>query len=375
MPNSAPDRRNEPRHPLRVDAHLDLASNALGYDRDLLLPLDELRTREAAWWGHDEATRRTPGTATVSLPAMRRAGVRLCMASIFARVKPREPHGGLPRRDDVDFHHPIAGEAAAMAQAAWYRGMAKAGRLRIVEHAADLPDLDAPADDDQPIAVVLMLEGCDPIVNPDDTPAWRERGVRVACLAHYGEGRYAMGTGGDGPLTDAGRRLVPRLGDAGIALDLSHTADTAFDQALSLHHGAVCASHCNTRMICHRDRQLTDAQIRALADRGGVVGVVPYNPMIVNCPIGHRPPQQDVSLDRLADHVDHICQLAGSAAHVGVGSDLDGGFGREAIPHGLDSIADLPRLGDVLLRRGYSEPDVAAVMGGNWHRWLAEALS
>jgi len=219
------------RYPLTVDGHLDLASAALAYDRDLRLPLDTLRQREANAFGDGDAIRRCPGTATVSLPAMRDAGVNLCVASIIARVKPRRPDSGVPRRDDIDFHDPVAAEASALAQLAWYRGMERHGALQVLETADDLTHATASPHDGTeagpPLHVVLMLEGCDPIVECDDAAQWHRRGVRVACLAHYGQARYGMGTGGDGPLTDAGRRLVPALAEAGIALDLSHTADTA----------------------------------------------------------------------------------------------------------------------------------------------------
>lgn len=363
-----------PRPPFRVDGHLDLASSSLAYDRDLTLDLDTLRSREAQWFGDEEAIHRCPGTATVSLPALRSAGTRLCIASIIARVKKRRAASGLPRRDDVDAQTPVGAEAFAAAQLAWYERMHRDGLLRIVKNAEELPDLDTDGESDEPLSVVLMLEGCDPIVDPGDAKAWFDRGVRVASLAHYGRGRYAMGTGGDGPLTNAGKRLVPLLDEAGIALDLTHTADDALREAMDFHRGAVCATHANCRELCNNDRQLTDAQIRAIADRGGVIGVVTFNPMIVPCPIGERPPRGDVTLDRLADHVDHICHVTGSASHVGIGSDLDGGFGREAIPAELDSIADLPRFADTLAQRKYSDNDISNILGGNWRRWLESAL-
>ena len=373
-----------PRVSFRVDGHLDLASSSLGYDRDLTLDLATIRMRETEWFGDDEAVHRRPGTATVSLPALRSAGTRLCIASVIARVKNRRACSGLPRRDDVDAQTPAGAEAFATAQLAWYERMHRDGSLRLVRNADELPDLQPGrqgnagksnvADGSEVLSVVLMLEGCDPIVEPGDAKAWSDRGVRVAGLAHYGRGRYAMGTGGDGPLTDAGKRLVPLLDDAGIALDLTHTADLALRQAMDLHRGAVCATHANCRELCDNDRQLTDEQIRAIADRGGVIGVVTFNPMIVPCPIGERPHRDRVTLGLLAEHVDRICQITGSALHVGIGSDLDGGFGREAIPAGLDSIADLPRFADTLARRHYNDDDIAHILGGNWHRWLRNAL-
>lgn len=366
-----------PPFPLTVDGHLDLASASLAYDRDATLELAELRERERRWFGDGEAIRRCPGTATVSLPAMRRAGVRLCVASVIARVKPRREGSGLPRRDDVDAQTPVGAEAFAASQLAWYDRMAKGGDLRLIRRAAELAEAEEAAgggEGSAPLRVVLMLEGCDPIVEPEDVGAWFDRGVRVASLAHYGRGRYAMGTGGDGPLTALGKRLVPLLDRAGVALDATHTADLALAQALDLHEGAVCATHANCRALCDNDRQLTDAQIRAIAGRGGVIGVVAFNPMIVPCPIGERPDRASVSLARLADHVDHICQVTGGVGHAGVGSDLDGGFGREGVPREVDSIADLPRLADELAERNYSDEDIAAIMGGNWRNWLARAL-
>jgi membrane dipeptidase len=128
----------------------------------------------------------------------------------------------------------------------------------------------------------------------------------------------------------------------------------------------VLASHHNCRSLVPGDRQLSDDQIRALVRRDAVIGASFDNWMIrPGWTIGVSDPQT-VSMEDIAAHTDHICQLAGDARHVGLGSDLDGGFGKEQSPRDLDTIADLHRFGEILSRRGYSDEDVAGVLYRNW---------
>jgi membrane dipeptidase len=196
--------------------------------------------------------------------------------------------------------------------------------------------------------------------------------VRIVGTA-WGGTRYSGGTNAPGPLTPDGRDLMAELDRQGIALDTSHMAEESFWQALRLFNGPVIASHSNCRRIVPTDRQLTDEMIRAIVDRDGVVGVVLYNRFLDGTwPADGR--KADVRLEAVVRHIDHICELARDARHVGIGSDMDGGFGVEGIPAELDSSADLPLIGQALVSAGWSTAEAQGVLGGNWLRWLETTL-
>jgi membrane dipeptidase len=136
------------------------------------------------------------------------------------------------------------------------------------------------------------------------------------------------------------------------------------------------ASHSDCRVLAPHQRQLNDEQIKALAQRGGVIGAALDAWMMVPNWIRHQTTPQAVGLklEKLVEHIDHVCQITGSARHSGIGSDLDGGFGREQTPMDLETIADLARIPDMLRARGYIEEDVRAIARGNFLRFLDEAL-
>jgi len=144
-------------------------------------------------------------------------------------------------------------------------------------------------------------------------------------------------------------------------------------EALDSYPGVVIASHSNARTLVPGERQLSDTQIRLIGERQGVIGVVLSNSFLR---AGHRKGEHKelVTLDQVAAHIDHICQLTSSAAHVGVGSDLDGGFGAADIPAELDSVADLSKIGEKLTERGYTTIDVENILGGNWLHLLRRTL-
>ena len=365
-----------------LDAHLDIAWNALSFDRDQVLELDELRARESGLRG---ASR---GNCTVSLPEMRRANVRVCLATLLSRARPREvpemhadiggigdrSRGEVILREDLDHANQSIACAAAQGQLAYYRLLESQGHIRFVLSQEDLRAAWNDVGPASPIGIILSMEGCDPIVNPDQAEWWYHHGLRTACLAHYGPSAYAMGTGGDGPLTARGRELLAEFDRLGLILDLVHTADTALDQALEVFAGAVFVSHGNCRALVPHDRQMSDGQIRRIAERGGVIGVVMDEWMILPGYVRGEDGRDRATLEVVANHVDHICTLLGDVDHVGIGSDLDGGFGTEQTPLDVHTIADLQRLGDVLAQRGYKETEVCSVLGGNWARFFADNL-
>jgi len=216
------------------------------------------------------------------------------------------------------------------------------------------------------------MEGAVSILSPAHLEGAYHAGLRAIGPAHYGPGRYAPGTGAAGPLTALGRRLLMQMEQLGIVLDVTHLTDEAFWESLDLFGGPIWASHNNCRALVDGPRQLSDAQLRALFERDAVVGVVMDAWMLhSNWVVGRtRPKDAGLTLQSVVDHIDHICQLAGSCRHCGIGSDLDGGYGRNQCPMDLASIADVRKLGELLAERGFSQADIEAIMHGNWLRLL-----
>jgi membrane dipeptidase len=265
-------------------------------------------------------------------------------------------------------------EAIALRQMDVYRQVSEEGEgFRLVGDAAELDRVLAGWEDGATgdVGIVPLMEGADPVVRPEDAPLWHERGVRAVGLAWRGT-RYSGGTGEPGPLTAAGRRLVAAMGEAGLALDLSHAADESAREALDLFDGVVIASHSNPRALCAGDRQLPDDVIRAIGRRGGVVGAVPFNRLLVAG--WTRADGGAVAIERVAECVHHVAQVTGTHHAAAIGSDFDGGFGAECAPRGLDTVADLPRLGDALSAMEFGDDEIEDVLGRNWIRLLRRAL-
>jgi membrane dipeptidase len=167
---------------------------------------------------------------------------------------------------------------------------------------------------------------------------------------------------------------VQQLDAAGFIHDASHLAEESLVDLLAMAERPICASHSNCRAILGEDppgRHLADGAIRGIAQRGGVVGVVLYDKFLI-------PPEmrkkRRATLGDVVRHIDHICQMTGSCRHVGLGTDMDGGFGREHVPEEIETAADLPRLADALSGAGYSDEDVRGVMGGNWAGFFEKSL-
>lgn len=344
--------------------------NALEWNRDLTQSVAEIRAREQ---GRTDKVDRAAGT--VALPDMRRGRVGLCVATLIARyVKPGNPLPG--------WHSPEIAWAQTQGQLAWYRAMEEAGQMAAI---VDLETLErslsqwrqaAPAVS-APIGYVLSLEGADSILTPRHLERAFAQGLRAVGPAHYGPGTYAMGTHTTGGLTPQGRELLAEMQRLNMILDVTHLSDECFWDALDCFSGTVWASHSNCRALVPDQRQFDDKQLRALIARGAVIGAALDAWMMVpGWRRGTTTPQETgVCLEHMADHIDHVCQLAGNAQHSGIGTDLDGGFGREQGPLDVDTIADLQKLNEILARRGYSAADVARIMHGNWVELLRRAWS
>ena len=374
---------------LIFDTHLDLAWNALSWDRDVTLPLHQINARESGMGKKKKGTgpicRNGPkgashkldlspfpprGRATVSLPEMRSGGVAVCLATVLVRAKPDVRPRETPPRNSVDYPTQSAAYAVGQGQMAYYRLLEEQGEVKILRTRGDLDAHWKRWREEErtkrPIGIILAMEGADPIVEPSQAPQWFADGMRSVGLAHYGKSRYAVGTGEVGPLSAAGVELLDEFERLGMILDVTHLSQPSFDEALKRFGGPVMASHNNCRALVPGDRQFSDDQIRRLVARDAVIGVALDAWMLYpGWKIGETS-REVVALDAVADHVDHICQLAGNARHVGIGSDLDGGFGTEQTPTGIDTIADLQKLAGMLSNRGYSEEHIDAVFHGNW---------
>lgn len=349
-----------------IDAHLDLSMNAMEWNRDLRLPVEAIREREKGL--SDKPDR---GKGTVSLPALRKGGIGLVVATQIARyVAPGNPLPG--------WHSPWQAWAQTQGQLAWYKAMEEAGEMTMIKDAASLEDHIALWLDDtepgrvKPIGYVLSLEGADSIITPGHLEEAYEYGLRAVGPAHYGPGRYANGTDATGGLTDEGRELLRVMERLNIILDATHLCDDAFWDAMDLYGGPVWASHNNCRALVDHNRQFSDEMIRALIEKGAVIGGALDAWMMVPAWIRGRstPEGMQCNLEKMLDHLDHICQLAGNTLHAGIGTDLDGAFGKEQTPYDLETIADLQRIPDMLSKRGYDTGDIENVMHGNWLRLL-----
>lgn len=327
-----------------IDGHLDLAYVAVG-GRDITTQCPD------------------PSSGCVSLPALRQGGIRIALATIFTEpgvFGPDHPHG-YPASDDLN-----AAEAAGMRQLEFYESLEKAGHIRILKSAAAL----AEAEMSGVLGVVLLMEGADPIRSPDHLKQWFDRGLRIIGLTWAAGTRYAGGNAdasGGGPLKPAGVDFVKAMDALGMAHDVSHLSDAAFDGLLQHATGPVLASHSNSRsLVENKQRHLRDDQIKAIGLRKGIVGLNLYSPFLAK---GRR-----ATIADCVAHVNHAANLMGNRLGVGLGSDMDGGFTSKDLPEGLEHPSQLDMLANALREVGWSATDVRAFAYDNWRRFLVALL-
>ena len=356
---------------LLVDSHLDLAWNAVQWNRDLTQSVADIRATEVGMSGKGRAE------GTVALPELRDAGIALAFVTTLARCTGT-------RVPNLDFSHPSQSFAVARGHAAYYQALERTGqgalihtRARLEQHlsAVELWRQDKSGKVDYPgLGMALCMESADPILSPDELDEWAELGVWMIGPAHYGPGRYSGGTGSDLGFTPEGFQLLERMAELGMTLDITHLSCRAFDEALDQFSGPVLASHNNCRHLVDHQRQFDDRQIKALIERDAVIGLAFDAWMMVPGWVKGESSNATLKIERILDHADHICQLAGNCDHIGIGSDLDGGFGRSQSPGDLDTIADLTRLADLLANRGYTEQQIDAIYSGNMLSALCRSL-
>jgi membrane dipeptidase len=353
-----------------VDAHQDIAYNALCFGRDYRHPAYETRRLES---GLDVINQR--GIATAGLPDALLGRVGVVFATLFVAPKRQ---GENPPWANLTYTTPQEAYTLATQQFDYYNRLTdQTEKVRLIKTAADLDAVLATWGEGKEVrdhqqGLVLLMENADPILEPRQFEEWYERGVRIVGPAWQGT-RYAGGTGQPGPFTKLGRELLDVMASFNTLLDISHLAEAACMEALDHYEGAIIASHSNPRRFSNTDRQLTDAAIRQLAERDGVMGIVFYNRFLSNT-WTRVDTKSALPLSIALDAIDYVCQMTGSSAHVGIGTDFDGGFGAESIPDGLDTVADLWSIGAALRERGYDEKDIEAILSGNMLRKLRGVL-
>lgn len=354
-----------------IDCHLDLAMNAIEWNRDLRKTVREIREREL---GLNDKPDRAKGT--VALPELRKGNIGLVVATQIARFV--GPGSTLP-----GWNSPEIAWSITQAQLAWYRTMEESGEMIQITNLAELEkhlafwlDQSKPAEN-KPVGYILSLEGADSLVTLHHLEKAYAYGLRACGPAHYGPGRYAPGTGMSGALTPDGRELIKEMDRLKMILDVTHLTDEGFTEAVNLFKGNVWASHHNCRSLVNHQRQLTDDQIKILIEREAVIGGVLDAWMLTDNWVRGKddPTERGVDLAKLVEHYDHICQIAGNSLHIAIGSDLDGAYGKEQSPYDLEDISDLQRLQSILGARGYSTGDIENIFYKNWLRFLRKAWS
>ena len=353
---------------------------AMERDQDLTLPIDDIRN--AAQSGKNLVPKTPDTEAVVSLPAYRRGKVAAVLAKLSGRIyRTGSPIWGY-RTGDIAY-------AMARGQAAYYEILDTRGEIKILTNKKQLQshfESWSSAEDHStlPVGTILGIEGADPILWPEQVHEWWEIGVRVISLSHYGVSTYSHGTatGTDGGLFPPAKNLLAIMDSIGMILDLTHTSDASIREALDIYSGPVLASHQNCRALVPGERQFPDEIIHSVIERGGVIGssfdaFMLYRPGIdwVDIPgTGENFPRENVTLEDVADHIDHVCQLAGNSEHAAIGTDLGGGVGWSGAPHGVDSAEDYIKLSSVLAQRGHSVEDISNIMYLNWQRFYEKYL-
>jgi len=354
---------------LIIDAHLDLAWTALQWNRNLLESAYTIRATEVGVPGKGRAQN------TVSLPDMRRGRVAVSFVTMLARSTGHKV-------EYLDYGSQAQAYGVAKGQLAYYRALEMDGLVRILvdgsslrAHISEWETWEAKGADPlatPPLGFVFSMESADPIRDPAQLEDWWNAGLRLLGPTHYGPGRYAGGTGVELGLTELGAPLLREMSRLGMLLDLTHFSDEAFWEAVKIYDGLVLASHNNCRALVPHQRQFSDEQLKLIIERDGVVGVA-FDIWMLQAGFVRGGSNKAVFIDTVIDHIDHLCQLAGNSRHAGIGTDLDGGFGREQSPCDLDTIADLQQLPEKLSARGYAEADIKNIMHGNWLRLLYSA--
>ena len=388
-----------------IDAHQDLAWNALTFGRDYTRSAAETRRIEQETGSSAPARN---GDTTLGWPEYQRGRVAVIFSTLY--VSPAKQKMGdwdtefyrdyneahTRYMAQVDFYHKLTddhpdkfcliqsrsdlGEVLAKWTSTDQRFIDSASQRTSTTNQQTTQSPNPPIENQQftpPTGLIILMEGAEGVRQPAELEEWWVRGVRLIGLAWAGT-RFCGGTREPGPLTKDGYALLDGMAALGFTLDLSHMDAEAALQSLDYYPGTIIASHANAATLLKdfpTNRHLPDPVIQGLIERDGVIGIVPANGFLK---VGWRRAsggrKEEVTLQHVLAHIDYICQLAGDAKHVGVGSDFDGGFGLQAVPAEIDTIADLHKLAPMLAEKGYSGADIANIFGLNWQRILEKTL-
>ena len=359
-----------------IDSHEDLAYESLygGFDY----------TRSAAD-NRKYYTGPEKFGCTIGWPELQEGGIGIVFGTVFI-APPDDGNKGQKNREttyitDEDFH------AAVCAQLDFYDRLAgeHPDQFRRIFSRTDYDDVvkdwsEQPGSE-HPVGLVTLLEGTEGLRSFDDLSRYYERGIRLIGPVWAG-GRWCAGTKSrdmKDALTDEGKTLLRKMSAQGFILDISHMKNRSAMDSLDYYDGVTAASHANCNVLLGDDfpveRHFNDETIRMLIEHDGVMGVVPYNYFLrTGWKKNGVSPRNLVTLNTLADHIDHICQLAGHSRAAAIGTDFDGGFGYPDIPYEMNDISDLPELAGVLENRGYKEEDIQNIFHKNWQRILERAL-
>ncbi len=270
------------------------------------------------------------------------------------------------------YHNLKEAEAQAMTQIEVYEDWKKKGFVRIIKSVEDLERHLQFWSKDHITGLVILMEGADPIVEVDDLPKWWKKGLRMIGLT-FGDTQYGAGVAGGTKqkriegLTHKGVKLLQGMMEQGFIWDVSHLTEQGMLQGFELNFPKVCASHVNAQKLIHTNRHLSDEVILEIAKRNGIIGLVLYNGFLDEKWREDR--TTIVSLyNQFKQHVEYIGRLAGWN-HIGIGSDLDGGFGSKEAPEEINTVADLYKIGDVVPKEFKED-----VLGNNWLNFLRRSL-
>lgn len=355
-----------------VDGHQDLAWNIATFNRDYSRSVWETREKEI---GCDAP--KYNGDTLLGYPEYQQGNIAIIFSTLFAAPIRKKlgnwdtqcytdtQHAKRLYRNQIDFYFRLIEKHPDK-----FQNISSKNDLSSI-----LNDWEDSAKSLHPVGLVFLMEGADAIDPPQELPEWWQAGVRMIGPAWVGN-HFCGGTGEPGPLTKEGYALLEAMAEFGFTLDISHMDERAALQALDFFPGTIIASHANVNALLpgnESNRYISDQVIKGLIERGGVIGVTPFN---VFLKVGWKrgDARQEVSLIHIVNHIDYICQMAGSVKHVGIGSDFDGGFGVQSTPFEIDSIADVQKIIPILSQKGYSESDIIHIMGGNWISYLENNL-
>lgn len=351
---------------LIFDAHLDLALNGVDWNRDLRHSVDDIRAQETTL----EMTDLGRQTNVLSFPELRHSQVAVCLTTLLARQEQQINHS-------FGWTSPQTCYAMAHAHLAYYRAMELDGYVKMLRTRSDLKNhfqAFQSAPNETPLGFIMTMEGADPILKPNTVFEFHEAGLRALGLTHYGTNRYGGGTRSEVGLSLDAIELLKNCDELGITIDMTHLSDVSFWQVAKHFSGRVHASHQNSRAICNWQRQFGDDQIRFVIERDGVLGVA-MDVIMLQDGFVRGKTKPVATLERAVDQIEHICQMSGSIRHVGLGSDLDGGYGCEQTPADLNRYRDLQSIVAIMQRRGFPAADIEAFFHGNWLRFFSQILS